>query len=218
MPPASSTAWHHRIAVDRVEPYMDPVRYQMTGGRDFIAMLGGRSARLRRPASAGRAALSRHRRAHQSAARHQLHRQQVRDRGVPRRDRAQARDRSGRLSARAAEEHAARRSRWSNGWRRWRTGGASATAARSALPTSTIPASQVAGIAEISLDRGSGQIKVHDFWCTIDCGIAVQPDNVVAQTEEQHRLWPRPGPDRAHLDQERRGRAVATSTTITCRA
>ena len=24
---------------------------------------------------------------------------------------------------------------------------------------------------------------MHDFWCTIDCGIAVQPDNVVAQTE-----------------------------------
>ncbi len=34
------TAWHHRIAVDRVGPYMDPVRYQMSGGKDFIAMLG----------------------------------------------------------------------------------------------------------------------------------------------------------------------------------
>ena len=43
--------------------------------------------------------------------------------------------------------------------------------------------SQVAGIAEVSLDRASGQIKVHNFWCTIDCGIAVQPDNVIAQTE-----------------------------------
>jgi isoquinoline 1-oxidoreductase beta subunit len=43
--------------------------------------------------------------------------------------------------------------------------------------------SQVAGIAEVSLDRGSGEIKVHDFWCAIDCGIAVQPDNIAAQTE-----------------------------------
>ena len=42
---------------------------------------------------------------------------------------------------------------------------------------------QVAGIAEVSLDRSSGQIAVHEFWCTIDCGIAVQPDNVVAQSE-----------------------------------
>ena len=39
------------------------------------------------------------------------------------------------------------------------------------------------GAAEVSLDRRSGEIRVHEFWCTIDCGIAVQPDNVVAQTE-----------------------------------
>jgi isoquinoline 1-oxidoreductase beta subunit len=43
--------------------------------------------------------------------------------------------------------------------------------------------SQVAGIAEISLNRASGEIKVQNFWCTIDCGVAVQPDNVIAQTE-----------------------------------
>src|SRR5919197_621736 len=43
--------------------------------------------------------------------------------------------------------------------------------------------SQVAGIAEVSVDRASGQIKVHNFWCTIDCGVAVQPDNVAAQSE-----------------------------------
>jgi isoquinoline 1-oxidoreductase beta subunit len=24
---------------------------------------------------------------------------------------------------------------------------------------------------------------VHNFWCTIDCGVAVQPDNVIAQQE-----------------------------------
>jgi isoquinoline 1-oxidoreductase beta subunit len=41
----------------------------------------------------------------------------------------------------------------------------------------------LAGIAEISLNRGTGQMKIHDFWCAIDVGIAVQPDNVVAQTE-----------------------------------
>jgi isoquinoline 1-oxidoreductase beta subunit len=39
------------------------------------------------------------------------------------------------------------------------------------------------GIAEVSVARASGQIKVHNFWCVIDCGIAVQPDNVVAQCE-----------------------------------
>jgi isoquinoline 1-oxidoreductase subunit beta len=43
--------------------------------------------------------------------------------------------------------------------------------------------SLLGGIAEISVDRASGRIKVHNFWCTMDCGIPVQPDNVVAQTE-----------------------------------
>ena len=43
--------------------------------------------------------------------------------------------------------------------------------------------SQVAAIAEVSVNRSTGQIKVHNFWCTIDCGVAVQPDNIIAQTE-----------------------------------
>jgi isoquinoline 1-oxidoreductase beta subunit len=34
----------------------------------------------------------------------------------------------------------------------------------------------VAGVAEISVDRKSGRIKVHHFWVAIDPGIAVQPN------------------------------------------
>src|SRR3984957_12491710 len=41
----------------------------------------------------------------------------------------------------------------------------------------------ISGIAEVSVDHSTGQIKVHNFWCVVDCGIAVQPDNVVAQFE-----------------------------------
>jgi isoquinoline 1-oxidoreductase beta subunit len=37
-PSGKLAAWHHRIAVDRVGAYMDPVRYQAAGGKDFIAM------------------------------------------------------------------------------------------------------------------------------------------------------------------------------------
>jgi isoquinoline 1-oxidoreductase beta subunit len=40
-----------------------------------------------------------------------------------------------------------------------------------------------AGVAEVSVDRASGAIKVHNFWCAIDAGIAVQPRNLAAQTE-----------------------------------
>jgi len=41
----------------------------------------------------------------------------------------------------------------------------------------------VAAVAEASVDKASGAIKVHDFWLALDPGIAVHPDNVVAQTE-----------------------------------
>ena len=40
-----------------------------------------------------------------------------------------------------------------------------------------------AGVAEVSVDRATGKIKVHNVWCAIDAGIAVQPRNLAAQTE-----------------------------------
>jgi isoquinoline 1-oxidoreductase beta subunit len=43
--------------------------------------------------------------------------------------------------------------------------------------------SLVSGICEISVDRDSGEIRVHHFWTALDAGIIVQPDNVVAQME-----------------------------------
>lgn len=41
---------------------------------------------------------------------------------------------------------------------------------------------QIAGVAEVSLAK-DGRVKVHDFWCAIDTGVAVQPDNIIAQTQ-----------------------------------
>lgn len=40
-----------------------------------------------------------------------------------------------------------------------------------------------AGVAEVSVDRKSGKIIVHNIWVAIDAGIAVQPANLAAQTE-----------------------------------
>jgi isoquinoline 1-oxidoreductase beta subunit len=38
-------------------------------------------------------------------------------------------------------------------------------------------------IVEASLDRSTGAIRVHNAWVALDPGIAVQPDNIIAQTE-----------------------------------
>lgn len=43
--------------------------------------------------------------------------------------------------------------------------------------------SYMASVAEVSLDRASGTIKVHNIWAAIDPGLAVQPDTVQAQIE-----------------------------------
>ena len=40
-----------------------------------------------------------------------------------------------------------------------------------------------AGVAEISLDRARGKIRVHKFWCAVDGGIIVHKDNAKAQVE-----------------------------------
>jgi isoquinoline 1-oxidoreductase beta subunit len=38
-------------------------------------------------------------------------------------------------------------------------------------------------VAEISVDRASGNIKVHNLWCVADVGLPLQPDNISAQLE-----------------------------------
>ena len=176
------TAWQHRIAVDRVGAYMDPVRYQMAGGKDFIAMLGADLKGYDVP--------------------HQLVEQLYRDTGVrtnPLRGISFLANRfatesfideiarkrgvdplayhlellKGTPRAIRVVERVAQMAEW--GKRREGRGLGFAYLDYSG--------SQVAGIVEISLNRASGEIKGHNFWCTIDCGVAVQPDNVIAQTE-----------------------------------
>jgi isoquinoline 1-oxidoreductase beta subunit len=38
-------------------------------------------------------------------------------------------------------------------------------------------------VAEVAVDRRTGEVKVHHVWAAIDAGLAIQPDNVAAQIE-----------------------------------
>jgi isoquinoline 1-oxidoreductase beta subunit len=40
-----------------------------------------------------------------------------------------------------------------------------------------------AGVAEVSVDKESGKIKVHNFWIAVDPGLVIQPDNAHGQLE-----------------------------------
>ncbi len=40
-----------------------------------------------------------------------------------------------------------------------------------------------AGVAEVSVDRSTGQIKVHQYWTAADPGLVIQPESVLGQLE-----------------------------------
>src|SRR5829696_2288716 len=175
-------AWHHRVAADRITPFMDPVRYQERGGKDGMVMAGTDVRGYDIP--------------------HQLVEQLYRDTGVrtnPLRGIGVTANKfateafmdevahkrgadplafrlellKGTPRAYKAVERVAQMAEWD----RKRDGRALG------LAYIDYSGSQVAGIAEVSLDRAIGDIKVHNFWCAMDCGVAVQPDNVIAQQE-----------------------------------
>ena len=73
-----------------------------------------------------------------------------------------------------------------------------------------------AGVAEVSLDRTTGKIKVHNFWAAIDAGIAVQPRNLAAQTEGSIVYGARPCA--AREDRPSRTGTCCSRTTPTTRS
>jgi isoquinoline 1-oxidoreductase beta subunit len=174
--------WQHRLVGDRVTPFADPVRYEKAGHKDFILMLGADAKGYDVP--------------------HQLVEQVYEDTGIrtaplrgigftankfatetfmdeiaykrgvdPMRYRLD-------LLAKTPRAHTVlERVTHMADWSRSRNGHGLGTAYIDYSDT------QVAAVVEISIDRRTGKIKLHNVWCAIDCGVAVQPDNVVAQTE-----------------------------------
>ena len=178
-------AWHHRVVCDEVLAFMDPVRYKMTKGRDNIAMRGtelptyaipdrlteglqqatGMRTNPLRAIGVGQNSFANEVFIDELAARQGVDPVAFRLRQLDTTQLAQR--------ARHVIEEVAKMADWG----RKRPGRGLGIAYLDYSGT------QLGGIAEVSVDRQSGAIKVHDFWCTIDVGVPVHPDNVVAQTE-----------------------------------
>ncbi|MGH8661595.1 MAG: molybdopterin cofactor-binding domain-containing protein [Burkholderiales bacterium] len=178
-------AWHHRVVCDEVLAFMDPVRYKMTKGRDNIAMRGtelptyaipdrlteglqqatGMRTNPLRAIGVGQNSFANEVLIDELAAKQGMDPVAFRLRQLDTTPRAQR--------ARHVIEEVAKMADWG----RQRPGRGLGVAYLD------YSGSQLGGIAEVSVDRQSGAIKVHNFWCTIDVGVPVHPDNVVAQTE-----------------------------------
>jgi isoquinoline 1-oxidoreductase beta subunit len=175
-------AWHHRVVCDRVLAFMDPVRFASSKGRDNIAMRGteiptydiaDRLAEGLQENTGMRTAPLRAIGVGQNAFANEVFMDEMAEK--LRIDPVEFRLRNLKSAPRARHvtEEVARMANWG----RPREGRGLGFAYLDYSGT------QTAGIAEVSVDVKSGVIKVHRFWCAIDAGVAVQPDNVIAQTE-----------------------------------
>ncbi len=175
-------AWHHRVVCDRVLAFMDPVRFKTAKGRDNIAMRGTElptydipdrlSEGVHEDTGMRTAPLRAIGVGQNSFANEVFIDELAVKRGI---DPVQFRLQLLRNAPRARHvvEEVARMADWG----RKRPGRGLGVAYLDYSGT------QLAGVAEVSIDRQTGSIRLHDFWCAIDCGVAVQPDNVIAQTE-----------------------------------
>lgn len=174
--------WHQRIAGDRVTPYQDPVRYQIAKHKDFILMLG---VELRSYDIANQycGLIYRDTGVRTSSLRgigftaNKFVTEAFMDEIALKRGIDPVALRLELLKHTPRGQAVVRRVADMADWGKKRDG--------HALGFAFIDYSDslIGAVAEISLDRPSGRIKVHNFWCAIDCGRAVQPDNVTAQTE-----------------------------------
>ena len=177
-------AWHHRVVAESVAGYRAGLTGTRAAGDRRHRDEGIVAAAISDPQQAGRAHRRSARRAALLGARRRRLLQCVRGRELPRRDRQGARARTRSRSASSfregqprVQDAAARRRR------DVRLGASRAADAASASRCMEKDDTLAAGVAEVSLDRASGKIKVHNIWAAIDAGIAVQPRNLAAQTE-----------------------------------
>jgi isoquinoline 1-oxidoreductase beta subunit len=175
-------AYHHRKATDEVTAFQDPVRFERQHGRDVIAFVGIDAAYYEIPNRLAEA-VPQDSGLRTSSLRGISHLTNIfaiesfidelaRKRGVDpakfRRDLVTTNPRALNIIDRVAGMA---------NWGRKRDGSALGFAYMNYSGT------QIALVAEVTIDRKTGVLRVPNVWTALDPGIAVQPDNIVAQTE-----------------------------------
>ena len=173
------TAWHHRKASELATKSQDPVRYEAAGQTDFISMAGTEinkyaianklSEQVAQHSGMRTIALRGIGFVHNKFVTEVLLDEIALDAGM---DPVDYRLKLLRGQPRATKivETVAEMSNWGN------------TPEGHGLGVAYIDyKSQVAAVVDVTVNSQSGAIKVHNAWIAIDCGLAVQPDNVVAQ-------------------------------------
>jgi isoquinoline 1-oxidoreductase beta subunit len=175
-------AYHHRKATDEVTAFQDPVRFGRQNGRDVIAFVGIDAAYYEVPNRLAEA-VPQDSGLRTSSLRGISHLTNIfaiesfmdelaRKRGVDpatfRRNLVKSNPRALNIIDRVA--HMA-------DWGKKRDGSALG------FTYMNYSGTQIALVAEVTVDRKTGVVRVPNVWTALDPGIAVQPDNIVAQTE-----------------------------------
>jgi isoquinoline 1-oxidoreductase subunit beta len=175
-------AFHHRKACDEVTAFQDPVRYERLKGRDGIAFNGLDAPYYDIPNRLGEA-VPRESGLRTSSLRGIAHLTNIfaiesfmdelaRKRGIDpatfRRDLVKANPRAMNII-----DTVNRMADW----------GQKRDSSALGFTYMNYSGTQIALIAEVSVDRKSGKLRVPKVWVALDPGIAVQPDNIIAQTE-----------------------------------
>jgi isoquinoline 1-oxidoreductase subunit beta len=175
-------AFHHRKACDEVTAFQDPVRFERQKGRDGIAFNGLDAPYYEIPNRLGEA-VPRESGLRTSSLRGIAHLTNIfaiesfmdelaRKRGIDpatfRRDLVKSNPRALSIIDRVARMA---------DWGRKRDGSALG------FTYMNYSGTQIALVAEVVLDRKSGALRIPKIWTALDPGIAVQPDNIAAQTE-----------------------------------
>jgi isoquinoline 1-oxidoreductase beta subunit len=176
-------AWHHRMVSENVDAVAAPPRFKARGGRDYIGALGIDEAFYAIPNVLGDVVREiRGMRVHPWRGIGSGYTKFAAESFVDEIAHATGKDplalrlelTKGHPRASAVIRAAAEMAQWSKPRPNDRALG---------IAFSDYHGTFTAGVAEVSVDRRSGKIRVHDYWIAADPGLAIQPTNCHAQLE-----------------------------------